>query len=174
MKKITSSIYFLSFISLNIISFHTNAQLSGAETLPPVVTFVLDEQEPAQENQAPVNSVPQSPIDVDTDAVSEFTIEVNDADNNLISIEVSTPLPALLSPQTLSNDVEFDDGNSSNSFIITGSQSDLQEAISVLTFIPFEGDATYTITILSTDAEGATDEDSFTVNVTGEPIIAFP
>jgi len=182
MKKVASNICFLVCISLGLIIVTSNAQSSGAEILPPVINLVLDEQ--PQENQAPVNVVPQSTVDIDIDididatTIIEFSLEVTDPDNNLTSIEVSTTLDALLSPQTLSNDVELSFGNSLNSFIITGTQADLQDAISVLTFIPFLGDTSYTITIVSTDAEGASDEDSFVVNVNGPiddvPIITFP
>ena len=176
MKKVTSNICFLVCISLGLIIVTSNAQSSGAEILPPVINLVLDEQ--PQENQAPVNVVPQSTVDIDANTITEFLLEVTDPDNNLTSIEVSTTLDALLSPQTLSNDVELSNGNSLNSFIITGTQADLQDAISVLTFIPFLGDTSYTITIVSTDAEGASDEDSFVVNVNGPvddvPIITFP
>jgi len=64
---------------------------------------------------------------------------------------------------------DFEEQRIGSGFIITGSQTALVNAIEQLTLIPSAPD-NYTITITSTDSQGATDIDSFDVNVTGTPL----
>lgn len=122
-------------------------------------------------NAAPVNSI-QAPFQVDADQVINLRFNVTDEDNNLSSIMLTSSLSASLSPVILSNNVNIQ--NINNGFIITGTQEDLMDAIRTVSFLPFIGNGnTHTITIVSTDSEGASAQNIANIVVNGSPIIVI-
>ena len=121
-------------------------------------------------NRPPFNSIISAPTPIDADRATNLSFSVADVDNNLTSIAVSSSLSASLQPASPNNVTVVN--NLDNGFTISGTQQNLVDTINNVTFIPFVGNGSiHTITIRSTDSEGATDIDTVNITVNGQPII---
>lgn len=168
MKTLILKTCALSFlIALSSFSVKTQAQ-QNIGTLPPIIDLILNDT--PQGNSPPINTVPpttaQSPLQFDFGVKqSQFLVSVNDVDGNLASIRVDTGRAGLIGINP-NSDVGFEP--IFGGFIITGSQENLIQAISVISYSPIlspdEGDAFFEVTITSTDSIGEVDQDSFFVN----------
>lgn len=163
MQKTKANIWLVLF-SFSAILLSSTA-IAQSNALPPIISFILEDG-----NQAPVNTVPLETLELDIVDMNEFLtapipVSVSDADSNLNSIRVTSTLGTLIAVADDSN-VTLDGGDSLNDFTISGSQEDLINSIATLIFSPLNGPGNYTITVLSTDTEGATDEDTINIIVT--------
>ena len=178
MKKILLKTYALSFfILISVCGTNTQAQ-QDTEILTPIIDLILNDiaNSPSVPNDAPINTVPLLPLEFDLEEGSIFSlaipVDVNDVDGNLVSIQITTPANAILDIENRSiGDITFND-DIDNGFIITGVQEELITAIDNLVLIPL-GSPSIEITVISTDEQGASDEDSFIVNVTNTGLF-FP
>ena len=165
MQKTKASIWLVLF-SFSATFLSSTAIAQPANALPPIISFILEGG-----NQAPVNTVSLETLELDIIDMDEFltapiAVSVSDADGNLSSIRITSTLGTLVAVADDSN-VTLDDGDSLNDFTISGSQENLINSISTLIFSPsLSGPGNYTITVLSTDTEGATDEDIINIIVT--------
>lgn len=152
----------LAFISLGLISVSFSAIAQTNNALPAIITFILES------NTAPVNTVPTQTLQLDIADMGELlftpvSVSVNDADGNLSSIRVTSTVGSLIA--VADDNVTLDDGDALNDFTITGSQENLMSSISTLIFSPLSGAGIYTITILSTDSDGESDQDIITLDI---------
>ncbi|WP_345530972.1 putative Ig domain-containing protein [Viridibacterium curvum] len=115
-------------------------------------------------NDSPVNSVPGAQTVNEDTPLAISTISVNDADANLISVNLSV-LHGTLNV-TLSGAASISSGsNGTDNLTISGVQADINATLASLIY---QGVLNYngsdTLTVLSTDSDGATDSD--TINIT--------
>jgi len=161
----------LMLINSALLTQSTHAQTVDNSFLTPIIDLILNNtaNSPSVPNNAPINSVPLLPLEFDLEEGSIFSlaipVNVNDVDGNLVSIQVTTPANAILDIENRPiGDITFND-DIDNGFIITGIQEELITAIENLILIPL-GSPSIEITVISIDERGASDEDSFIVNVT--------
>jgi len=120
--------------------------------------------------------VPQSQFEIEVianGAPPSLPISVDDVDGNLNNIRVDiSPLPRgiFFGPDFADKDPSpiFDRELTESGFIITGTQENLVPVIRDAFFVvPDEaGSINYTVTVTSTDSEGAIDTDTFEINLT--------
>ena len=161
----------LMLINSALFTQSTSAQTIDNESLVPIIDLILNDTANSLSvpNNAPINSVPLVPLEFDLEEGSIFSlaipVDVNDVDGNLVSIQITTPDDAILDIENRPiGDITFND-DIDNGFIITGIQEELITAIENLILIPL-GSPSIEITVISIDERGASDEDSFIVNVT--------
>lgn len=176
MKKFSLKTLCVLFI-LSISSNSINAQ-PVEEILPPIIDLILNGPAPnvpiiiEPENRPPVNTVPNTQLEFDFFQIllfQEIPVSVDDEDGNLTSIRFSSQQ----SPQFVRLDIldrlipGITFQQNPDGFTITGTQSSLMSAISDFIIVPITGDTTYFINMFSTDEEGATDSDSFSIRING-------
>ncbi|MBX9660986.1 MAG: tandem-95 repeat protein, partial [Nitrospiraceae bacterium] len=116
-------------------------------------------------NDAPVNSVPGSQtVAVDTPLVISG-LSVSDVDGNLMTVQLSVMNGTV--DVTLSGTAAISSGaNGTTTLTLTGTQADINTTLSSLIY---QGNSLFTgtdtLTVLSTDGNGATDSDSVQISV---------
>ena len=117
-------------------------------------------------NQAPVNTVPAAQVAAEDTSLPITGISVADADDNLATTQVSVANGTL--SVSLADGATISAGaNSSGTLTLSGTQAQINAALATLAY---KGNADFngsdTLTVLSTDANGATDSDTVAITVT--------
>ncbi len=134
------------------------------ETVLRPFTFVFDAATPTP-NAAPVNTVPGAQAVAEDTVLSISSISVNDTNGNLSTVQLSVTNGSL--NVTLSGSATISAGaNGTNTLTLSGSQADINSTLASLTY---QGALNYvgadTLTVLSTDSNGATDSDNVAITV---------
>ncbi len=132
------------------------------ETVLRPFTFVFDAAAP---NAAPVNTVPGAQAVAEDTTLAISSISVNDTNGNLSTVQLSVTNGTL--NVTLSGSATISMGaNGTNTLTLSGSQADINATLATLTY---QGTLNYvgadTLTVLSTDSNGATDSDNVAITV---------
>ena len=159
--------------ALATLSYQGNADFSGSDTL----TLLSTDSSGATDsdavaitvtsiNDGPVNTVPGAQTVNEDSALSIGGLSVNDVDGNLASTQVSVANGAL--SVSLAGGATISAGaNGSSTLTLSGTQAQINAA---LASISYQGNANFngadTLTVLSTDANGATDSDAVAITVT--------
>ena len=158
--------------ALASISYQGNADFNGADTLTVLSTDgngVTDSDAVAltvaSVNDGPVNTVPGAQTVNEDTALSIPGVSVNDVDGNLSSTQLSVTSGAL--NVSLAGGATISAGaNGSTTLTLSGTQAQINAA---LASISYQGNADFngsdTLTVLSTDANGATDSDAIAITV---------
>ncbi len=159
--------------ALASISYQGNADFNGADTLTVVSTDAngaTDSDSVAitviSVNDGPVNSLPGAQTVNEDTSLSIAGISVNDVDGNLATTELSVTSGAL--NVSLAGGATISAGaNGSSTLTLSGTQAQINAALASLSY---QGNADFnggeTLTVLSTDANGATDSDAVAITVT--------
>src|SRR6185312_14246326 len=170
--------------ALASLSYQGNLNFNGADTLTVLSTdgnAVTDSDSVAitvsSVNDAPVNAVPGAQTVNEDTALSISGVSVNDVDGNLsttrLTVASGTVSVSLAGGATISAGA-----NGSSTLTLSGTQAQINAALATLSYqcsANFNG--ADTLTVLSTDANGATDSDTvaITVNsVNDAPMNAVP
>src|SRR6185312_4358270 len=116
-------------------------------------------------NDGPVNTVPGAQTVNEDSTLSIGGISVNDVDGNLSTTQLTVTNGAI--NVSLAGGATISAGaNGSSTLTLSGTQAQINAA---LTSISYQGDADFngsdTLTVLSTDANGATDSDAVAITV---------
>ena len=117
-------------------------------------------------NDGPVNTVPGAQTVNEDTALSISGVSVNDVDGNLSTTQLTVTNGAL--NVSLAGGATISAGaNGSSTLTLSGTQAQINAA---LASISYQGNANFngadTLTVLSTDANGATDSDAVAITVT--------
>ena len=117
-------------------------------------------------NDGPVNSLPGAQTVNEDTSLSIAGISVNDVDGNLATTQLSVTSGAL--NVSLAGGATISAGaNGSSTLTLSGTQAQINAALASLSY---QGNADFnggeTLTVLSTDANGATDSDAVAITVT--------
>ena len=159
--------------ALASVSYQGNTDFSGSDTL----TLLSTDSSGATDsdavaitvtsiNDGPVNTVPGAQTVNEDSALSIGGLSVNDVDGNLASTQVSVASGAL--SVSLAGGATISAGaNGSSTLTLSGTQAQINAA---LASISYQGNANFngadTLTVLSTDTNGATDSDAVAITVT--------
>ena len=162
--------------ALASLSYQANAEFNGADTLTVLSTDANGATDSdavaitvSSVNDAPVNTVPGART-VNEDAVLVFTgantISVIDVDGNLATTQLSVSNGTL--NVSLAGGSSISAGaNGSSTLTLSGTLAQINAA---LASVAYQGNADFnggeTLTVLSTDANGATDSDAVAITVT--------
>src|SRR6185295_15922769 len=158
--------------ALASISYQGNANFNGADTLTVLSTDgsgATDSDAVAitvsSVNDVPVNTVPGAQTVNEDTALSISGISVNDIDGNLSSTRLTVTNGAVT--VSLAGGATISAGaNGSSTLTLSGTQAQINAA---LASISYQGNADFngsdTLTVLSSDANGATDSDSVAITV---------
>jgi hypothetical protein len=159
--------------ALASLSYQGNADFSGADTLTVLSTDAngaTDSDAVAitvtSVNDGPVNTVPGAQS-VNEDAVLPIGgISVNDVDGNLASTQLTVG-NGVLNVSLAGGATVSAGANGSSTLTLSGTQAQINAALASLSY---QGNADFngadTLTVLSTDASGATDSDAVSITVT--------
>jgi len=158
--------------ALASLSYQGNANFNGAETLTVVSTDsngVTDADAVAiavsSVNDGPVNTVPGAQAVNEDTALAIAGLSVNDVDGNLASTQLSVTNGVL--NVSLAGGATISAGaNGSSTLTLSGTQAQINAA---LASVSYQGNADFngadTLTVLSTDTNGATDSDAVAITV---------
>ena len=159
--------------ALASLSYQGNANFNGGDTLTVLSTDAngaTDSDAVAitvtSVNDGPVNTVPGAQTVNEDTTLSIAGISVNDVDGNLASTQLSVTNGAL--NVSLAGGATIGAGaNGSSTLTLSGTQAQINAALASLSY---QGNANFngadTLTVLSTDANGATDSDAVAITVT--------
>ena len=159
--------------ALASLSYQGNADFNGGDTLTVLSTDAngaTDSDAVAitvtSINDGPVNTVPGAQTVNEDTSLSIAGISVNDVDGNLATTQLSVTNGAL--NVSLAGGATISAGaNGSSTLTLSGTQAQINAALASLSY---QGNAEFngadTLTVLSTDANGATDSDSVAITVT--------
>ena len=159
--------------ALASLSYQGNADFNGAETLTILSTDANGATDSdaiaitvTSVNDGPVNAVPGAQTVNEDTALSIAGISVNDVDGNLATTQLTVSNGAL--NVSLAGGATISAGaNGSSTLTLAGTQAQINAAVASLSY---QGNAEFnggdTLTVLSTDANGATDSDAVAITVT--------
>ncbi len=158
--------------ALASISYQGNADFNGSDTLTVLSTDgngVTDSDAVAitvsSVNDGPVNTVPGAQAVNEDTALSISGVSVNDVDGNLSSTRLSVTNGVL--NVSLAGGATISAGaNGSSTLTLSGTQAQVNAALASISYqgnVNFNGSDT--LTVLSTDANGATDSDAVAITV---------
>ena len=159
--------------ALASLSYQGNANFNGGDTLTVLSTdgdgatdsdaIVLTV---SSVNDGPVNTVPGAQTVNEDTSLSIAGISVNDVDGNLSTTQLTVTNGAL--NVSLAGGATISAGaNGSSTLTLSGTQAQINAALASLSYqgtVDFNG--AETLTVLSTDANGATDSDTVAITVT--------
>ena len=159
--------------ALASLSYQGNLNFNGSDTLTVVSTDgngVTDSDAVAitvsSVNDGPVNTVPGAQSVNEDTSLSISGVSVNDVDGNLSTTQLTvtngTVTVSLAGGATISAGA-----NASSTLTLSGTQAQINAALASLSYqgnLSFNGSDT--LSVLSTDANGATDSDAVSINVT--------
>jgi len=172
-------LFFIPISKDNYTITMTSTDSEGATDINDFELNLINEQ--PSFNTPPVNVVPLEPLQIQPNDLRfgffiDFPFSVNDTDENLttINVEINPPSATVrLDNPTLDIGLVFPESSiteTESGFTIKGANSRLSSIDRLyLTKNNRTESEDYTITVTSTDIEGATDIDTFEVNFTGEP-----
>ena len=158
--------------ALASLSYQGNLNFNGADTLTVLSTdsnAVTDSDSVAitvsSVNDVPVNTVPGAQTVNEDTALSISGVSVNDVDGNLsttrLTVASGTVSVSLAGGATISAGA-----NASSTLTLSGTQAQINAALASITY---QGNANFngsdTLTVLSTDANGATNSDTVAITV---------
>src|SRR6186997_3199723 len=158
--------------ALASLSYQGNANFNGADTLTVLSTDAngaTDSDTVAitvnSVNDAPLNTVPGAQTVNEDTALSISGVSVNDVDGNLSTTRLTVTNGAVT--VSLAGGATISAGaNGSSTLTLSGTQAQINAA---LASISYQGSANFngadTLTVLSTDASGATDSDAVAITV---------
>ena len=158
--------------ALASLSYQGNAEFNGADTLTVLSTDAngaTDSDAVAitvtSVNDGPVNTVPGAQSVNEDTALSIVGISINDVDGNLATTQLSVTNGSL--NVSLAGGASISAGaNGSSTLTLSGTQAQINAALASLSY---QGSADFngadTLTVLSTDANGATDSDAVAITV---------
>src|SRR4029078_2026618 len=153
-------------------SYQGNANFNGADTLTVLSTDAngaTDSDAVAitvtSVNDGPLNTVPGAQTVSEDSVLSIGGVSVNDVDGNLATTQLSVTNGAL--NVSLAGGATISAGaNGSSTLTLSGTQAQINAALASLSY---QGSANFngadTLTVLSTDASGATDSDAVAITV---------
>ena len=159
--------------ALASLSYQGNANFNGSDTLTVLSTDgngVTDSDAisitVSSVNDGPVNTVPGAQTVNEDTSLSIGGVSVNDVDGNLSSTRLTVANGTL--NVSLAGGATISAGaNGSSTLTLSGTQAQINAA---LASISYQGSANFagsdTLTVLSTDANGATDSDAISITVT--------
>ena len=159
--------------ALASLSYQGSANFNGSDTLTVLSTDtngVTDADAVsitvASVNDGPVNTLPGAQTATEDTALSIAGISVNDVDGNLSSTRLTVASGTL--NVSLAGGATISAGaNGSSTLTLSGTQAQINAALASLSY---QGNADFaggdTLTVVSTDANGATDSDSLAITVT--------
>ena len=158
--------------ALASLSYQGNADFNGADTLTVLSTDANGATDSdavaitvSSVNDGPVNTVPGAQTVNEDTSLSIGGISVNDVDGNLATTQLTVTNGAL--NVSLAGGATISAGaNGSSSLTLSGTQAQINAALASLSY---QGNADFngadTLTVLSTDANGATDSDAVAITV---------
>ena len=158
--------------ALASLSYQGNADFNGGDTLTVLSTDANGATDSdavaitvSSVNDGPVNTVPGAQTVNEDTSLSIAGISVNDVDGNLATTQLSVTNGAL--NVSLAGGATISAGaNGSSTLTLSGTQAQINAALASLAY---QGNADFngadTLTVLSTDANGATDSDAVAITV---------
>ena len=158
--------------ALASISYQGNANFNGADTLTVLSTDGNGATDSdtvsitvSSVNDGPVNTVPGAQTVNEDTSLSISGVSVNDVDGNLSTTQLTVTNGAVT--VSLAGGATISSGaNGSSTLTLSGTQAQINAA---LASISYQGNADFngsdTLTVLSTDANGATDSDAVSITV---------
>src|SRR6185503_7852993 len=155
------------------LAYQGNADFNGADTLTVLSTDANGATDSdavaisvSSVNDGPVNTVPGAQTVSEDATLSIAGVSVNDVDGNLAATQLTVTNGTL--NVSLAGGATISGGaNGSSTLTISGTQAQINAALASLSY---QGNANFngadTLTVLSTDANGATDSDAVAITVT--------